>query len=362
VPSPIPARDRRVYFVGAGLSCAFRLPNTATLITDTLDFSKSKAGAWLGEADLRGKLDRAFAFFYPDAKHPGFQPDVVDFFSTLRTFLDVGAGLVGTGFGDAPDLYRLLRRGMAHLLLDRTRQASFNSSFASHGYLTEMVQPGHIIITSNWDFLIEEFARRNLIPLRRSSRSNVFGPGEVALLKLHGSIDWCQVSARTAGHPEEAYATLNELDSPPNRRYSPALPTDPAGIIRMRAPGHLGITRRNSTARWNLYWRRIRANAREPYMITMATGKSDDLGPLREVWRDAYRALSRAATLELVGYSMPADDVEIRTILRTGLQRSANGARPPKLLVRNPSPDVHHRVRAHLDRFAESNYMPISER
>lgn len=91
-------------------------------------------------------------------------------------------------------------------------------------------------------------------------------------------------------------------------------------------------------------------------MVTMVTGKSDDLGPLQDVWRDAYRALSRAATLEIVGYSMPADDVEIRTILRTGIQRGTAG---PKVIVRNPAPDVHYLVRSFLDRDARSEYLPI---
>jgi len=97
-----------------------------------------------------GKLDRAFKFFYPDARHPGFQPDVVDFFSTLRTYLDIGAGLVGTGFPDAPDFYRLLRRAIAHLLMDRMRQID-QDRFLEHPFLQEMVRPGHIIVTSNWD-------------------------------------------------------------------------------------------------------------------------------------------------------------------------------------------------------------------
>jgi hypothetical protein len=92
-------------------------------------------------------------------------------------------------------------------------------------------------------------------------------------------------------------------------------------------------------------------------MVTMVTGKSDDLGPLREIWRDAYRALSRASTLEIVGYSMPGDDVEIRTILRTGIQR---GPQNPRVVVKNPAPDVHHRVRAYLLRTAKSDYLPIA--
>lgn len=341
MPSPIPPRDRNVYFVGAGLSCAFRLPNTASLLSEAMTFSKSPAGKWMQDEDFQVKLEKAFRFFYPDAEHAGFQPDVVDFFSTLRTYLDVGAGLVGTGFGDAPDLYRLLRRAIAHLLIDRTRRSRGMSGFATHDYLTEMVQPGHIIITSNWDTVIEEFAAEHSIPLRLTSRTRKFETSEVVLLKLHGSLDWCPVHARTS-HPDDDYAALRELQSPP-RPYRPGLPSEDEDLIRIRA---------SSTNAW----RRVRSRSREPYMVTMATGKADDLGPLREIWRDAYRALSRAKTLEIVGYSMPADDVEIRTILRTGLQR---GTKKPRVIVRNPSPDVHHRVRSLLDRNARSDYLPI---
>ena len=341
MPSPIPPRDRKVYFVGAGLSCAFRLPNTAALLSEAIAFSRTPAGRWLGDEDFEAKLDRAFRFFYPDAQYVGFQPDVVDFFSTLRTYLDVGAGLVGTGFADAPDLYRLLRRGIAHLLIDRTRRSRALAGFETHDYLTEMVQPGHIIITSNWDTVIEEFAADHGVPLRLTSRSRKFETSEVSLLKLHGSLDWCQVHARTS-YPDDDYAALKELQSAP-RPYTQPIPTDDEEIVRIRGSS-------------SNVWQRVRTRSREPYMVTMATGKSDDLGPLREVWRDAYRALSRARHLEIVGYSMPSDDVEIRTILRTGLQR---GHQRPRVLVRNPSPDVHHRVRSLLQRNAQSDYLPI---
>jgi hypothetical protein len=331
-----------VYFVGAGLSSAFRLPNTPALITEAIAFAGTARGTWLRQEDFSGKLDRAFKFFYPDARHRGFQPDVVDFFSSLRTYLDVGAGLVGTGFGDAPDLYRLLRRAIAHLLVDRVRQID-QAKLADHPFLTEMVRPGNIIVTSNWDFLIEHFAQLNSIPLRLSSRTRHFPETEVALLKLHGSIDWCQVHATSPEYPEDDYATIKELQfAPRTRRHS--LPEENDDLVRIRA---LPISNA---------WQRLRSRASEPYMVTMATGKADDLGPLREVWRDAYRALSRAERLEIVGYSMPPDDVEIRTILRTGIQR---GSESPAVIVRNPAPDVHVRARVYLDHRARSDYLPI---
>jgi hypothetical protein len=41
--------------------------------------------------------------------------------------------------------------------------------------------------------------------------------------------------------------------------------------------------------------------------------------------------------LEIVGYSMPPDDIEVRRLLRAGAQR---GGGPSRILVRNPAPDV----------------------
>lgn len=335
-----------MYFVGAGLSCAFRLPNTPSLITETIAFSRSARGSWLGTEGLRRKLNKAFQFFYPDADNVGFTPDVVDFFSALRTYLDVGAGLVGTGFRDAPDLYRLLRLGIAHLLLDRIRGLD-DSRLLAHAYLDEMVQPGHIIITSNWDPLIEHFAQLKGVPLRLTSRSRHFETTEVYVIKLHGSVDWAQVSSvRPAYYSIENLATLKELQFSDNVRRH--------GLPTRRAEGETVVRVRAQPV--NIAWQRLRSRTREPYMVTMATGKSDDLGPLREVWRDAYRALSRADSLDIVGYSMPSDDVEIRTMLRTGIQR---GPKNPELTVVNPAPDVHYRVRNLLDRHALSDYLAV---
>jgi hypothetical protein len=92
-------------------------------------------------------------------------------------------------------------------------------------------------------------------------------------------------------------------------------------------------------------------------MVTMARGKAGGLGPLRDVWRDAYGAMSRARRLEVVGYSMPPDDIEIRTLLRPGVQR---GDPLDEIVVRNPAPDVHIRVRQFLDRDLVSEYRGIT--
>jgi hypothetical protein len=230
--------------------------------------------------------------------------------------------------------------------LDGTLEAEPAIEF-SHPYLDELVQPGNIVITSNWDVLIERCAAIREVPVR------LLGTGsssELTLLKLHGSLDWClgRHMRRRFSHPAN-YAMLNECLFP-HRQYRPKLPPRSARedlVVRIRAH-----------ERWPSALTQIRIRATEPHMVTMARGKSGDLGPLRALWRDAYGAISRARRLEIVGYSMPADDIEIRTLLRVGVQR---GTRLDEVLVRNPAPEVHVRVRQYLDRSISSDYRGVSQ-
>jgi hypothetical protein len=152
LPAPTPARNRDVFFVGAGLSSAAGLPNTPALIESVLAFGADRR--WLVNENLVDRLEGAFRFFYPDAEYVGFRPNVVDFFSALRTFLDVGSGLRGTGFTDAPELYRILKLAIANVLIDELRDVS-QERLRNHEYLSEVVQPGNVVISSNWDLLIE---------------------------------------------------------------------------------------------------------------------------------------------------------------------------------------------------------------
>jgi hypothetical protein len=289
---------------------------------------------------LPDRLQAAFRYFYPDARHAGFRPDVVDFFSVLRTYLDVGAGLAG-GFTDAALLYRSLRFAISNLLVERIRGCD-DKLKKGHPYLDEIVQPGNIVITSNWDFAIERYAFHTGVPVRLAGSRET----ELVVLKLHGSVDWCLGRHMAPKYLATDYATLNERLFG-DRPYQPSLPAASdreSSIVRVRAVEEL-----------NRSWRQIRSRAEELHMVTMGRAKSGDLGPLTTVWRDAYGAISRAAKLTIVGYSMPEDDIEIRTLLRAGIQR---GEGPRRLVVKNPAPDVHDRVRRYL-KAAEPDYLPV---
>lgn len=342
MPSSVPARVLNVFMVGAGMSVPFGISNTPSLLTELVNFSRRAEGQWLQQEGLEARLSESYKYFYPDAENPYFRPDPVDFFSTLRTFIDISRTFPARGFDQPEELYRTLKRGIAHLLVNEAKGYD-DEKLMGHPFLEKMMQPGNVVITSNWDTLLERYAALKGIQLRLTSTSRKFPESTVHLLKLHGSIDWCKITDRNANYPDADFASLGELQNPEGQKKTLPLPNegDEESLVRVRTEP-------------STEWRTIRSRVNNPWMVTMVTGKQDDLGPLQGIWRDAYRALNRAKQLSIVGYSMPPDDVEIRTLLRMGVRRGI-----PKLVVKNPAPDVHYRVRAFLDRSADSDYRPV---
>jgi hypothetical protein len=324
--------------VGAGLSRALGLPNTAELLTGVLSLAR-RSRRWRQTEHLPARIDAASKFFYPDAENKGYRPDVVDFFSALRTYIDVGSGLSG-GFRDAPELFRALKFAIAQLLVDGTRDIDAKLQ-TGHPFLNQIVQPGNVVVTSNWDLVLERYAALNGVPVRLRG----YDSSEFVVLKLHGSVDWCTAGRRSRSYTDSSYAALTEQLFARSRRRL-RVPQARDAVIRIRA-----------LEDWPRAWSTISSRALDLHMVTMARGKSGDLGPLQEVWRDAYGALSRASRLEIVGYSLPDDDIEIRTLLRASILR---GDGPSRLVTRNPATDVHERVWRFLSRQARPDYQGIA--
>jgi hypothetical protein len=108
-------------------------------------------------------------------------------------------------------------------------------------------------------------------------------------------------------------------------------------------------------------WQFIKARTTRPLMITMSLGKTVDMAPIHSMWEDAYYALSATRHLRIIGYSMPADDIEIRTLLRAGIARGPRRVHDPRgagaqVTVMNPETEVHVRVRTLVSRTAGSDY------
>lgn len=328
-----PRRTKQVYFVGAGLSAAFGLPSTQQLL---LGF----------EDPLEKRVRSAFEHFYPidSRRAKGFRPDVVDFFSLLQSHIAVTRPASGPAFPNTPlkeatRLYQDIKWSIAHRLIDAVRGLDLKSQNPA---LEDMFTPGNVIITSNWDFLLEAYAGaqgHRFSYVRGQNHPNV-----TTILKLHGSVDWSLNEDRRPAYPPTDYARLRQSVGSTGGPNATGSQDDQ--VIRVRALERLSRA-----------WQIIRSRTSGPLMITMAPGKMTELGPVGGLWNDAYWALSSARDLHFIGYSLPRDDVEIRALVVAGIGR---GSQPLKSLrVQNPAPDVHARFRDFVRRDVEEDYLPF---
>lgn len=321
-----------MFFLGAGFSRSLGLPNTAELLMEVRKLADAKNLA------IDRKLREAYRYFYPEEAEE-FVPDVVDFFSVLRAYEDVsgiaseGKPRFPGGFSH-PGLLTELRLVVVRLLCERLRQVQMPPG----GWATveQMLQPGNVVITSNWDLFVEWYAKCRDIRLRLGG---IPTDNTLTLIKLHGSVDWTEQRYRKAGTPSADFAVLRELQ---NSRPPYSIQIKPGDVLRVRAVENMSKS-----------WQFIKARTERPHMVMMSQGKTVDMTPIQAMWDDAYTALCAASELQIIGYSLPVDDVEIRTLLRAGVAR---GNIPPRVIVRNPEPGVHVRVRTYITREAESDY------
>jgi hypothetical protein len=337
MPAPIPQRTRNVYFLGAGFSRALGLPNTAELLTEVHKLAQAK-----GLAVIERELRDAYSYFYPEEADT-FVPDVVDFFSVLRAYEDVSGGADGgtPRFAGGFKHHRLLsnlRLVVVRLLCERLRQISIPKG--GWPSLEQMLRPGNIVITSNWDLFVEWYAACRKIRLRLGGWGD---DRTLTLLKLHGSVDWTEQRFRKPGARNEDFSVVRELQ---NLSSQYRIKIREGDMLRVHAVEHMSRS-----------WQFIKRRTLRPHMVMMSQGKTVDMAPIQSMWDDAYVALCAARELRIIGYSLPVDDVEIRTLLRAGVSR---GSVQPTVIVQNPEPSVHVRVRTFVLRTAESDYSAFS--
>jgi hypothetical protein len=301
------------------------LPNTAELLTEVHRLAKSEGLV------IDRHLRDAYRYFYPE-EATSFVPEVVDFFSVLRANEDVSEGMPGAF--EHTTLLADLRLFIVRLLCDRLRAIAIPDD--GWAKVDEVIRPGSVVVTSNWDLFVEWYAKCRGIPLRLGG---ALDDGHVTLVKLHGSLDWTERRYTRVNVTKNEFSVLRELQ---NSRSGRRITIGTDEVLRLRAVENMSRS-----------WQFIKARTRRPLMVMMSQGKPVDFAPIRAMWNDAYHALSASKEVRILGYSLPRDDIEIRTLLRAGVSRGNQKAR---VTVMNPEPGVHVRVREFVSRSAISDY------
>ena len=321
--------DGRVYFIGAGASKQDRFPLTSEL-------KHGLAWAIRDDPDRFGLLAKHLEYLYhvsdktfdksagiwenlselpSDAPPARCQiPDVTDLLSTLEWIIreqsSFGPGLetrdeTRSPIDELPEIRDLVVQALCHCLgkYHDLHRATKTEQFVNS------IRPADSLITTNWDLLLDAARHQKFgsKPEDYGTIANVVleeTTGATAsldtqqtvrpkLLKLHGSLSWryCQRCQRLVIDPLRHVAGDRKERCVCTYTYSELIVTP--GFVR---------------------------EYRNIHLLT--------------IWREALLALASASQWIFIGYSLPADDVAIRTLLLKGrCVRKDIGNKPPSVTI-----------------------------
>ena len=245
------------------------------------------------KTEVLNALGMLYPHFEPRMTPPSFPP-----FEQFLSLVDSAKEF--PFYGD--DYWSQKERSALRLLTDslaEATKAAENSDLLAR--FTERLEYGDVVITFNWDGLIE----RSLF--RQTRRINLVerDPSAVTLLKLHGSLNWFR------------------LPEGPTRQ-------DPKSVARVH-PGS-DIFRTVDFAYYDMW-----GILNEPPFIIPPTVAKRPLGAdlLERIWWEAFNALIEAGRVTVIGYSLPVEDLHARTFLRSGLVHGRK-----RYMVIDPNPEV----------------------
>ena len=354
-----PNRKLRVMFLGAGASKAAGLPLTEELLQHIWPRDHEKVTPWerrRTRASWRRDLQKAVTVLYPDGGMAGFRPQVSEFFTLLEVIDRVHAGRERLPL-PSNELLRDLRGEISSGLADACSRRVRSMATVPHYQWFKRANRPHVVITSNWDTLAEQAAIKAGLTVHLGWPTNGRGDRQalplsansIVVLRLHGSTDWGAVDDPNFVARSNDWK-YDRLDVPiqPGAHHRRTSLNGTEEIVRYRSVD-APIAADRAAPGFN-----------EPLMATMAAGKDYFIqGPIAAIWDDAYWCLSRAKTLDVVGYSFPADDLELRTLLRLTTRKPGDSilAEDLDLAVCNPSPDTHERARSLLGGGLTSSFL-----
>jgi hypothetical protein len=314
--------DGRVYFIGAGASKQDRFPLTGEL-------KHGLAWAIREEPERFALLAKHLEYLYhvrdetfeksaaiwenlselpSDAPPARCQiPDVTDLLSTLdwiiREQSSFGPGLEShdekrSPIDELPEVRDLVVQALCYCLSEyhRSHNASATEQFV------KLIAPTDSLITTNWDLLLDatRHGRFGSDPADYGTLANVVLEGAAEkesvrpkLLKLHGSLSWryCQRCQRLVIDPLRHVAGERNERCECTYTYSELIVTP--GFVR---------------------------EYRNIHLLT--------------IWREALEALAKASHWIFIGYSLPPDDVAIRTLLlKARCVRKDIGGQKPRVSI-----------------------------
>lgn len=292
----------RVFVLGAGFSSCCGIPTTDFLFREAMAIGDCEKWQW-----ERDQLHVFLRYFHPPFR-PRWRnyPNIEDFLSMCDASEEFGKVILYKWYEKG--LFEQVRDWLIFLLCDYlwARMEDLNEANPVTTFV-EHLQPGDVVITFNWDVLLEK-----MCSLRAKETSyGCVGDGKVVLLKLHGSIDWIR---------------LEEGVEPKHKEEFERLGKDLWRVKGFRNPNLSGIM------------------DKPPFIVPPTAFKKYEQENLSQYCSQAFDALRSTDEINIIGYSLPAVDFLARSLLRQAIWNNhlVRVKDRLKITVVNPDLKVRH--------------------
>lgn len=268
--------DRKVYILGAGFSKSFGLPLASEFLLNLSEESEN-------EMFIR-RIDSTCRLFYPTfvAACKNY-PNIEDFFNYNYSLINYLKLWRDYSNNYADSFVSEFVFEIAEYLNKKSHSLTTSHEYYLNKFCS-MINPGDVIITFNWDTILERFLEKQN---KRISFFFMENSENITILKLHGSIDWvktmgayspdCNRLLVVKGYKEEESTNILRYDE-------------------------------------NSFLAEMRKNKFEPYIIPPLAYKDEMVKPLGYIWGSAYSALCKIKSKVFIGYSFPQEDTLARIL------------------------------------------------
>jgi hypothetical protein len=306
-----------IFVLGAGFSKPAGLPLGRELFPEILREAKNRQILQLLERDIA-----SFLKYLKSSRGITIAPEQIDF-EEFISYLDVEHFLMLKGsdhWSEEGNEGQIAIRNLIALVLHSRQSAMKDSDYALYDDFVRRLSPGDFVIGFNYDTILENAFKRVEIPHRlfpiRYSRVFAFhgeveeNESEAILLKMHGSIDWFDIS-----NYERNYQDLRRQGifvQPRNAIFVNHRNFFPEKIID--GPYFEDSPLQNIYRIENLdkYLRETSLVIEAPLIISPSFSKMVYLNPLREFWRGFNSAGLFQKRVVIIGFSLPEHDEYIR--------------------------------------------------
>ncbi len=290
------ADKKRVFIIGSGFSASMGLPTLNGLFAKIMTFPERP-----GETDKRN-INTALDFLYPHfdvSITPPSYPPFEEFLSLVIAAEDFPFFWKGTWQSWRNSALRLLTDFMA----DKSKEAE-NSSLL-HKFVNNL-NDGDAIITFNWDTLIERALLEQSKKMNFKARDNE----AISIFKLHGSLNWVDIPEDLfLKYPESVYPLSDRVAYTPDYRYYDV---------------------------WDVL-------DSPPLIVPPGLSKRVVVNQIfKDIWNEAFQSINSADNVTFIGYSIPRDDIQARSLLSLGWYSRMHDATRDKIkyILIDPDPEI----------------------